>query len=517
MFSSGKSSGVIKDPNFKDTVLLLHGDGTSGNNNLTISDSSPVPKSFTITNTPSNGFYGMVQGSFSPYLPNWSNYFSGGTSYISIPANNNYTIGTSNFTMEFWVNVIAFASSGLGSGLIVSHNSGGMFLINLTPTGSIQFVVNNNAGASDTKVGPTSATLLSKNIWYHIACVRDGTELSIWINGVKDVNTITLAASTNIVSFGSIGKPFYIGVGTDAAPSSTVLASGPFTGYISNYRYVLGTALYTTNFSPPTSPLTAVAGTKILTCHKNRFMDELGAVVSAINSPVVVSFSPFSPATPYNTSIHGGSLSLPAIASTYLQSTGGFSVGDGKLNSSGDFTVEAWVYPYSNRQDWISLTAPAVSSTIRLLLYYDGSNLKYLAGDTTVGPLARLTYAIIATKISNQWNHVAVVRKHPCTITLLSTQTVNLTQGTATTITNGYSAAETATLTLTQPLMSSTTATIFQPVTSITLAGFSPTVTTNRTVVISTGNLSTTGVLTVNTIGIRTPTTANLTLYMQLD
>ena len=61
------------DPNFNQTVLLLHGDGTNGAQNNTFLDSST--NNFTITR---NG--NTTQGTFTPFslaAGEWSNYFDG--------------------------------------------------------------------------------------------------------------------------------------------------------------------------------------------------------------------------------------------------------------------------------------------------------------------------------------------------------------------------------------------------------------------------------------------------------
>ena len=44
----------------------------------------------------------------------------------------------------------------------------------------------------------------------------------------------------------------------------TTAVTSYFPGYISNFRIVKGTAVYTANFTPSTSPLTAIANTSLL-------------------------------------------------------------------------------------------------------------------------------------------------------------------------------------------------------------------------------------------------------------
>ena len=65
------------DPYFEYVSLLLSGEtaAINGAQNNTFQDSST--NNFTITR---NG--NTTQGSFSPYLPNWSNYFDGSGDYL---------------------------------------------------------------------------------------------------------------------------------------------------------------------------------------------------------------------------------------------------------------------------------------------------------------------------------------------------------------------------------------------------------------------------------------------------
>jgi len=80
------------------------------------------------------------------------------------------------------------------------------------------------------------------NSWTHIAVQRDSSNLvTIYINGVI-VNQTTL---TNDWASGTLQ------IGYDGGGGTT------FNGYISNFRYVKGIAVYTTAFTPPTSSLTS--------------------------------------------------------------------------------------------------------------------------------------------------------------------------------------------------------------------------------------------------------------------
>ena len=62
-----------------------------------------------------------------------------------------------------------------------------------------------------------------------------------------------------------------------------------FNGYISNFRINNTTALYTTNFTPQTTPLTAIANTVLLTCQSSTFTDASTSNLSITNTGSTIS------------------------------------------------------------------------------------------------------------------------------------------------------------------------------------------------------------------------------------
>jgi hypothetical protein len=92
------------------------------------------------------------------------------------------------------------------------------------------------------------------NAWNHVAIVRSGTTVSVYINGTALATTFTSAYNfndtTNVLRIGADGN-------NPAANTS-------LSGRITNFRWVKGTAVYTANFTRPSAPLTAISGTELL-------------------------------------------------------------------------------------------------------------------------------------------------------------------------------------------------------------------------------------------------------------
>jgi hypothetical protein len=86
---------------------------------------------------------------------------------------------------------------------------------------------------------------------------------------------------------------------------------------------VIGTAVYTGAFTPPTAPLTAITNTKVLTCKSNKIVDSssIGASFTITGTPSVNSNT--SPFTTYNYA--GSGVAVQRLSSTgSLQITGIF-------------------------------------------------------------------------------------------------------------------------------------------------------------------------------------------------
>ena len=381
---------AVSEPYFKYNSLLLHGEGTNLATNNTLVDTSSNGYAITSTGT-------LYQGSFGPFSPTgWSNYFSGSSQYIS-RANINFS--TNAFTIEGWFMPMSLANSTNYWGTNTSNTVSKMLLY-INGSGSFEVDLGNQGAI----ISVTASTYLTVGAWHHIALVRTSTATNgtaLYINGTS-VGTGTIDDRSGVDGTFNIG---YIG----EAYGTT------FYGYISNFRILNGTAVYTGNFTVPTSPLAttqssgtniaaiaSAASTTYLTCQSSRFVDNStsAAALTLTGSPRAVAFSPFAPTASYSSSTAGGSVYFPGSAN-YAQATSNITT---NLIGTGNYTLEFWVYPTvtSGRQDWIDLYPS--SGANRLLIYWDGTNITYYPGT------AAITYATTLAAIAYQWQHIAVSR-----------------------------------------------------------------------------------------------------------
>ena len=331
MFAASKTdsvSGETPDPQFNYVTMLLHGDGTNGAQNNTFLDSST--NNFTITR---NG--NTTQGSFSPYGSNWGNAFTASSgSYLSVPYSSAFNL-TGDFTVECWINPSQLPTgTGVGSPLYPRIFSFGTY----NAANSIGLEINSNDSGTVNAIVVwynqsqyySANNIVAAGNWYHCAMVRSGTVITIYLNGTSVITITGASAAVNTSQALLIAS----------LQSFTADANACFKGNISNFRVVKGTAVYTTSFTPPTTPLTAITNTVLLTCQSNRFVDNstTAATITPFGTPSVQRFNPFGTATAYSTSVIGGS--------GYFDGSGDYlnTPSSSQFTASGDFTVSCWFY-----------------------------------------------------------------------------------------------------------------------------------------------------------------------------
>ena len=363
---------VVADPQFNTNAILLHADGSNGANNNTFLDSSS--NNFTVTRVGST-----TQGTFSPFSQTgWSNFIGTGN-YLSFSSNAAFSLGTGDFTIEFWV----YPTAAFSTTRFFSTSTGGI-AIYPNNTGNILVDV---FGVS-TKI--TSSSTVSINTWTHIAVARSSGTTTVYINGISG------GSASDTTNYSNAG----LYIGTDNGINSYV-------GYISNFRMVKGTAVYIGGFTPPTTQLTAISGTSVLTCQSNRFLDNStnAFAVNVAGTPSVQAYSPFAPSSAYGVSSYGGSMYFNG-STDVLTATGGTNFNFG----TGDYTIECWVYAQAIAD------AKCVFTLFPSGTYLNGYDimLRY-AGATTWDFYYKTgshgTYVFNGTNSGlNSWLHIAIVR-----------------------------------------------------------------------------------------------------------
>ena len=170
--------------------------------------------------------------------------------YLQIADSADIEFGSGDYTVEFWAIFTKVSSSTAYEEIV---NKGYPFQIyRNTSNNQILLAVDSDASSSY-DINATFGTA-HRGHWHHIAVSRSGNTTKAFLNGIGGLS------STSSTSINDTGSAFTIGAYADS------LGSYKFRGVISNVRVVIGTALYTADFTPPTEELTIVDGTAILCC-----------------------------------------------------------------------------------------------------------------------------------------------------------------------------------------------------------------------------------------------------------
>jgi hypothetical protein len=377
--AAGQRSWNMYDPFFNLNTGMVHGNGTNGGTNNTFLDSST--NNFTVTR---NG--NTTQGTFTPFgEPNgyWSNYFDGTGDYLSMPSNVALDVTQTDFTIEAWVfRNVAGAIHNIYSNRASATANGLEFRINANNTLQVFYT-----GAGNTL---TSTGTILASVWYHVATVRSGSTVYLFINGALD-SSISISNGT-------------VGTGTPKIGADNTNAN-TFNGYISNFRLIKGTGLYTTSFTPSTVPLAPITNTQLLTCQNNRFLDNStnAFIITPTGDTRTITYSPFYTPTAYLPQNNGGAMFFDATGD-YLDLTGSSNLAFG----TGDWTIELWYYTNTIASDRIIYDSrPTGTQGAYPTIYQSGTSLFFLANSsnliTSSGTIATGTwYHILVSKVSGQ-------------------------------------------------------------------------------------------------------------------
>lgn len=193
----------------------------------------------------------------------YSVYFDGTGDYLTIlnpPLALRAWDNTNAFTIEMWIYVISSLVECTLIGNLTPGTNTWSWSFSLTTTRALRFVWKNTSGNSYAW-SASPAGIISLNQWHHVAFVKDESSVQNWRNVYVDGVRVGTSTDSDGGSTGmsSAGMPIAIGVN--------------FNGYITNLRVNADTALYTSNFTPTTVPLTPIAGTSLLTCVSDQYED----------------------------------------------------------------------------------------------------------------------------------------------------------------------------------------------------------------------------------------------------
>jgi hypothetical protein len=301
-----------------------------------------------------------------------SGYFDGAGDYLSVTNNASLDWGTGDLTIEAWI----YPTSVTGFNYICSQQTSGGMIFTLDGT---SFLVGIYGGST-----ATFASTITINTWNHVALVRASGVTRVFLNGTS------LGTSSTVFSFPS-GRNFLIGTSS--------IFDNNFDGYMSNFRAIRNTAVYTSNFTPPTLPLSTVNNTVLLLNFTNSNIPDytmnnnLVTVGDAKLSSTVTKYNP------YSIAFDG--------TGDYCQ----FRMTDVNKFGSMDFTIEGWIYRnnssdggfYTDRAtspDYSGLSITIRTNQIAILASVNGSTW----GINTVATPTGNTVSVTA------WAHIAITR-----------------------------------------------------------------------------------------------------------
>jgi hypothetical protein len=225
------------------------------------------------------------------------------------------------------------------------------------------------------------------NVWRHCAIVRSGTTVKLYRDGIDVGNSKTISTDITEPSGESIIGGAYFGPGAGTLYSNS--------GYLSNLRVIKGTALYTSNFTPPAAPVNAITNTSLLLNFTNAgIFDATGKnnLETVGNAQISTSVKKY------------------GTGSLAFDGTGDYLVGPERENfnfGNGNFTIEMWFYVVSFPNTYIALydARPASTNGFYPVISVQNNGTAYFFINS--GNAISSSSGAVST---GQWYHLAVAK-----------------------------------------------------------------------------------------------------------
>ena len=292
---NGTGNPTVDNSGTSKTISIAQGTPTTDARNVQLATTDQSSSSRSVSE------YGNTAFNYATPFENASGgsfYFSGNSNNVlKTGSNADFTLGTGDFTIEGWVYYLGGGSNNNGFWQVGGNNANG-FGSNYTTSVSLGL-----AGATTLKLygaggeyafGVANAAVA--NTWVHYAMTKTSSTIKIYKDGTQ---IYTRSDTTNY-------SGSYLGLGAMYGPNQTP------NFYLSNFRVIKGTAVYTGNFTAPTGNLTPTGGTYSSTTNvntsipsgqcsvltaitSNSFTDISGNnhVITGVGDPIATKFMPY--------------------------------------------------------------------------------------------------------------------------------------------------------------------------------------------------------------------------------
>jgi hypothetical protein len=317
-----------------------------------------------------------ITTAYSTSVNGGAGYFDGSGDALSVPYNAAFDYGTGDFTIEAWVYLTTTPTA--SSNILGSIASGGT---NFEWRNANQIALGSNNVSWRFTSNSITWPLYS---WLHIAVTRASGVAYMWLNGTS------IGSGAETTSFTAVSSDVYIG-----RSSGNYFAGG----YIGGVKVTKGGALYTSAFTPPTSPFTTSVSS--------------GSVSLLANFTNAGIFDN----TGFNALETVGNAQIDTTTKKYgtgsmeFDGTGDWLQGVVTPDLSfgiGNFTIEGWInVPLSNStyRCILSIGTPVQiyqkSGTLEVYFNDEDNKTTYIVNGM-LGPSSSIS--------ANTWHHFAVVR-----------------------------------------------------------------------------------------------------------